>query len=75
MKRELIFLRAFAVATVIGMVAITSLAFKETGNKKFSEIDVERINIVEKDGTVKMVITNIEKFPNGKDKINGRPYQ
>ena len=73
MKRELIFLRAFAFATVIGMVAITTLAFKEKGNQKFSEIDVERINIVEKDGTVKLVITNVEKFPNGNDKINGRP--
>jgi hypothetical protein len=49
------------------------LAFKEKGNQKFSEIDVERINIVEKDGTVKLVITNVEKFPNGNDKINGRP--
>lgn len=38
MKRELIFLRAFAVATVIGMVAITSLAFKETGNKSLARL-------------------------------------
>ena len=73
MKRELIFLRAFAFATVIGMAFITSLAFKEKGNQKFSEIDVERINIVEKDGTVKLVITNVEKFPSGNDKINGKP--
>ncbi len=43
-----------------------------SGNQRFSEIDVERINIVEKDGTVKMVITNVERFPNGTDKINDR---
>ena len=73
MKKELIFLRAFAVATVIGMIFITTSAFNENGNKKFNEIDVERINIVEKDGTVKMVITNVGRFPNGNEKINGKP--
>ena len=73
MNRELIFLRTFAVATAIGMVFISTSAFKKVGNQKFSEIDVERINIVEKNGIVKMVITNVEKFPNGKDKINGKP--
>ena len=71
MKKELIFLRTFAVATVIGMIAIINISFKENGNQKFSEIDVERINIVEKDGTVKMVITNVGRFPAGKDKLNG----
>jgi hypothetical protein len=73
MNRELVFLRTFAVATAIGFVFIATSAFKKNGNPKFSEIDVERINIVEKNGAVKMVITNVERFPNGKDKINGRP--
>jgi hypothetical protein len=73
MNRELIFLRAFAVATVLGMFFIVTSAFKQSGNQKFSEIDVERINIVEKDGTVKMAITNVDRFPNGNDKINGKP--
>jgi hypothetical protein len=75
MNKELVFLRAFAIATVVGIFFIATTAFNdnETARKKFTEIDVERINIVEKDGTVKMVITNVEKFPNGKDKINGKP--
>ena len=73
MNRELVFLRTFAVLTVIGMTFITSTAFNKSGNQKFSEIDVERINIVEKDGTVKMVITNVDRFPNGTSKINNRP--
>ena len=73
MNRELVFLRTFAVVTVIGMTFITSTAFNKSGNQKFSEIDVERINIVEKDGTVKMVITNVDRFPNGTSKINNRP--
>lgn len=73
MNKELVFLRTFAIATAIGITFITSVAFKKSGNQRFSEIDVERINIVEKDGTVKMVITNVDRFPNGADKINDRP--
>jgi hypothetical protein len=73
MNKELVFLRTFAVAAAVGMVFISTSAFKKIGNQKFSEIDVERINIVEKDGTVKMIITNVEKFPNGKDLVNKMP--
>ncbi len=73
MNRELVFLRAFACATVIGMIAVVNMAFQKSGNQKFGEIDVERINVVEKDGTVKMVITNVDRFPTGKDKLNGKP--
>ncbi|MDN5421931.1 MAG: hypothetical protein L0G07_00835 [Chryseobacterium sp.] len=72
MNKELIFLRTFAWAAAIGMVFLTASAFKKNGNQKFTEIDVERINIVEKDGTVKMIITNVAQFPNGKDKVNNR---
>lgn len=72
MKKELVFLRAFAITTVIGMFFITTSAFKNNQNQKFNEIDVERINIVEKDGTVRMIITNEGLFPNGKDIVNGR---
>lgn len=35
-----------------------ALVFKATGAKRFDEIDVERINIVEADGKLKMVISN-----------------
>ncbi|HLW50093.1 MAG TPA: hypothetical protein VKZ78_03910 [Sphingobacteriaceae bacterium] len=73
MNKELVFLRTFAGVTAIGMIFLSTSAFKSTGNQRFSEIDVERINIVERDGTVKMVITNVDRFPHGNDIINGRP--
>jgi len=72
MNKEIIFLRAFAITTAVGMLFIATSAFKQMGNQKFTEIDVERINIIEKDGTVKMVITNVERFPTGQDKINNK---
>ncbi|WAC41120.1 hypothetical protein [Pedobacter sp. SL55] len=73
MNKELVFLRSFGIATAFGVIMLASSAFKKTGNQRFAEIDVERINIIEKDGTVKMVITNVGRFPNGKDTINNRP--
>ncbi|WP_281233833.1 hypothetical protein [Flavobacterium gelatinilyticum] len=72
MNRELVFLRTFAAFVAIGVTLLTTSAFKKLGNQKFTEIDVERINIVEKDGTVKMIITNVERFPNGTQKVNNR---
>lgn len=72
MNKELAFLRTYALATAAGVLIVISSAFKKSGNERFSEIDVERINIIEKDGTVKMVITNVGRFPNGKDQINNR---
>ncbi len=71
-NKELVFLRSFAIATVVGLFALVTFAFKTSGNEKFGTIDVERINIVEADGTVKMVITNVGKFPNGEEVINDR---
>lgn len=73
MNREVIFLRTFAICTVASLMALTLSSFKKTGNQRFTEIDVERINIVEKDGTVKMILTNVDRFPNGTTTINNRP--
>ncbi len=73
MNKELLFLRTFAIAIAIGVVVLLLTAFRQNGNQKFSQIDVERINIVEKDGTVKLIITNRESFPTEEEVINGRP--
>lgn len=72
MNKELVFLRTFAVAVVIAMVSII-IWLKKDGNQKFTEIDVERINIVEKDGTVRLIITNTDRFPTSQETINGVP--
>lgn len=73
-KRELIFLRAFAFCLTTAIVMITTLSFKTKKNTKFDTIDVKRINVVENDGTVKMLITNAENFPSEGDEINGEVY-
>ncbi|MDG1276560.1 MAG: hypothetical protein P8O16_04715 [Algoriphagus sp.] len=71
MNKELIFLRTFAVTAAISSSFLFFTSFKGSGNQQFETIDVQRINVVEADGTVKMIITNAGLFPNGEDKING----
>lgn len=71
-NRELVFLRAFAACTAGGMILLSTLAFKTDKNQRFGTIDVERINIIEPNGTVKMIITNVEQFPNGTTTVNNR---
>lgn len=72
MNREVTFLRTFAITAAAGMLFLATSAFKNNSNHNFTEINVERINIVEKDGTVKMIITNTARFPNDTVRINGR---
>jgi len=71
-NRELVILRTFTVSTVVIMAIFLLFSFKTNENKKFGTIDVERINIVEADGTIKMIITNVEQFPNGTNTVNNR---
>lgn len=73
MNKELIFLRTFAITTAAGILWLSSTAFTNSKNQRFTEIDVERINIIEPNGTVKMVITNTQRFPTGTDSLNNRP--
>lgn len=66
-------MRSFSSVMALGLLLFGFAAFKSTDKQRFREIDVERINVIEADGTVKMVITNVERFPAGKDTINNRP--
>lgn len=72
LNRELVLLRTFAVSSAAIMTVLLLFAFKTNENQKFGTIDVERINIVEADGTVKMIITNVAQFPNGETIINDK---
>jgi len=71
-NRELAILRTFTACTVAGMAALLLYAFNTNAHQKFGTIDVERINIVESDGTVKMIITNVDQFPNGTSLVNNK---
>jgi hypothetical protein len=58
--RDILFLKWYAgISTVVIIILIAQSLFQFT-SKHFKEIDAERINIVERDGTLKMVISNKE---------------
>ena len=62
LEKEVRFLKVYAIiATIIFLVIIASAFTLQNKKQKFEEIDVERINIVEKDGKLKMVISNRER--------------
>ena len=58
-ERDVRFLKLYsALITLVCAVVFLSGFVLQGKNQKFSEIDVERINIVEKDGKLRMVISN-----------------
>lgn len=57
--RELRILKVYSLTLTVALVAVTVMSFSGRIEKQaFTEIDVERINVIEKDGTIKMVISN-----------------
>lgn len=72
-NREIIFLRTFAFS-LSAFVAFLSLTAFNGSNKRFGTIEAERIKIIERDGTVRMLITNKNHFPSLGDTINNRGY-
>jgi hypothetical protein len=71
LEREVRFLKVYAViATLVCAVFFLTAFTLQARNQKFEEIDVERINVVEKDGKLKLVISNGERQHPGT--IDGR---
>ena len=59
LRRELRLLRAHALVTTPLVIVLALGAFRQGARKaRFTEIDVERINVVEPDGKLRMVISN-----------------
>src|SRR5262249_24717500 len=81
LERDVRFLKIYATSATLVCAAFvfSGFAFQQTRKQKFEEIDVERINIVEKDGKLRMVISNRERqhpgIVDGKIMFrpNGRP--
>jgi hypothetical protein len=64
LEREVRILKAYAaVATLVGAVLVLSAFTTQNRKQKFQEIDAERINIVEKDGSIRLVVSNQERSP------------
>ena len=78
LERDIRILKAYAIGSTLLFGVLTISAFAKSQTKqKFEEIDVERINIVEKDGKLKMVISNSARqhpgIMNGKVNVRKSP--
>ena len=63
-------MKIYAGVLTLVCAVLFGLVFKATGTKRFEEIDVERINIVEADGKLRMVISNqLRQHPGTMDGI------
>jgi hypothetical protein len=61
-RRELRLLKGYAIVITVLLGTVSLAAFRQASQKqKFTEIDVERINVVEKDGKLRMVISNRDR--------------
>src|SRR5687767_3239503 len=64
LRRELWFLRAYAIASGLVLALFTTSAFRQS-TQTFGEIDVARINVKDADGTLRMVISNKDRMHPG----------
>jgi hypothetical protein len=60
LERDVRFLKRYAIVSTLAFGALVLLAFRQqqAPRTKFQEIDVERINVVEPDGSYRLVISN-----------------
>jgi len=66
LRRQLRFLRAYAVLNSLVLAVLATTAFRQsTAVQKFDEINAQRINIVDADGTLRMVISNKDRMHPG----------
>ncbi len=69
-EKEIRFLKIYAGLMTLVCALLFGAVFKIIKNKKFDEIDAERINIIEKDGKLRMVISNkLRQHPGTMDGI------
>src|ERR1044071_6672174 len=60
-ERDVLFLKRYAIVTTVMLLLVSLAAFRRNGvqqRTRFTEIDVERINVMEPDGKYRMVISN-----------------
>jgi hypothetical protein len=73
MKKENFILKLYSITLtfILGLIILSSFQ-SNNSNQKFDEITVERINIVEPDGKLKMVISNEKRQHPGM--VDGKPF-
>src|SRR5260370_15688703 len=71
LERQVRILQIYTGVLTIALVVLLVSGF-QTRRQKFQELDVERLNIVEADGKLRMTISNKERVPD--PIVNGRTF-
>lgn len=72
-RRELLLLRSYAGVATLLLAVFTLGAFRQPlRHERFTEIDVERINVIEPDGTLRLAISDKARFPD--PVVGGKAY-
>ena len=64
-RRQFLFLRAYAVVSLLAFVVLGAAAFRQVKPQNLGEVNVERINVVDADGTLRLVISNKDRMHPG----------
>ena len=65
LRRQFLFLRAYAAGSSLVLVVLAVAAFRQTPPKDLGEITVQRVNVVDANGTLRMVIAGKDRMHPG----------
>jgi hypothetical protein len=73
LRRDIRFLKAYAIISslLLALIALSNIS-RADHKERFDELDVERINIVDKNGKLRLVVSNKDRFPD--PIIDGKTY-
>lgn len=71
LQKEVTFLKVYSVALTLALAGVIFFMIRPGELKSFKEINVERINVLESNGDLKLVISNSKRQHQGV--INGKP--
>jgi len=65
LRREIRFLRAYAITSSLILVVLCTAAFRQAATARFDEITVGRINVVDANGALRLVLSNKDRMHPG----------
>src|SRR5688572_20918182 len=65
LRREIRFLRIYAITSSLTLVILCTAAFRQAASGKFDELTVGRLNVVDANGTLRLVLSNKDRMHPG----------
>lgn len=63
LERDVVLLKSYAMLSTLALAVLFLAGFRGDEKNRFTEIDVERLNLVEKEGRTVLVMANSERMP------------